>query len=60
MPVGKPVKHVLSHRIIYAHLYKITIPSTRKVPSEFVRIPKNKLPQYAVSRLVQKLLAQLI
>ena len=56
VPVGKSVKHVLSHRIIYADLYKVVLPPARKVPPEFVRIPVKDLPKYAVSRLVQKLL----
>jgi len=56
---GKPVKHVLSHRIIYAQLYKVVIPPTCKVPSEFVRVSIKELPKYAVSRLVQKLLEKI-
>ncbi|MBO7238506.1 MAG: NUDIX domain-containing protein, partial [Elusimicrobiaceae bacterium] len=57
--VGKPIKHVLSHRIIYAHIYKVVLPPTRKVPAEFLRVPVKDLPQYAVSRLVQKLLEKM-
>ena len=53
--VGKPVKHVLSHRIIWAQLYKVKLPPTVKVPSEFLRIKKTTLENYAVPRLVQKL-----
>ena len=56
VPAGKPVKHVLSHRIIYAQLYQVKLPPTQKVPTEFIRISKIALPKYAVSRLVQKLL----
>lgn len=56
---NKPVKHVLSHRIIYARIYKVVLPPTRKVPPEFMRIPKTDLPKYAVSRLVQKLLEKI-
>ncbi len=55
---GKPVKHVLSHRIIYAQLYKVVLPPVHKAPPEFLRIPVKELPKYAVSRLVQKLLEQ--
>lgn len=54
----KPVKHVLSHRIIYAYIYKVTVPPVRKVPDGFIKIPQKDLPKYAVSRLVQKLLEQ--
>ncbi len=54
----KPIKHVLSHRIIYAYIYKVVVPSARKVPDGFIKIPVKELPRYAVSRLVQKLLEQ--
>ena len=52
----KPVKHVLSHRIIYADLYKVTIPPSLKTPPEFIRVSQARVEDYAVSRLVQKLL----
>lgn len=54
----KPVKHVLSHRIIYAYIYKVVVSPARKVPDGFIKIPVKELPKYAVSRLVQKLLEQ--
>lgn len=54
-----PIKHVLSHQIIYAHLHKVTVSLARKVPDGFIKIPVDKLPKYAVSRLVQKLLERL-
>lgn len=57
--VGQPVKHVLSHRIIYADLYKVVLPPARKVPAQFLRVPVKDLPKYAVSRLVQKLLEKM-
>ena len=54
-----PVKHVLSHQIIYADLYRVKTPPTQKVPAEFIKIPLGQLGRYAVSRLVQKLLEKL-
>ena len=54
-----PVKHVLSHRIIYAYIYKVELPPARKVPGGFIKIAVKDLPKYAVSRLVQKLLEQI-
>ena len=54
--VGNPVKHVLSHRVIYASIYKVVIPPARKVPPGFIRVPVKDVGKYAVSRLVQKLL----
>ena len=57
--VGKPVKHVLSHRIIWAQLYKVVLPPAAKVPPEFLRVKKAALEKYAVPRLVQKLLERI-
>ena len=56
---ARAVKHVLSHRIIYADLYKVVLPPAAKVPPEFVRVKKTELEKYAVSRLVQKLLEKI-
>ncbi len=58
--VGSPVKHVLSHRIIWAQLYKVVLPPTAKMPPEFLRIKKSSLENYAVPRLVQKLLEKIL
>lgn len=54
--VAAPVKHVLSHRIIYADLYLVKLPSSLSVLPEFIRVPQDDVKKYAVSRLVQKLL----
>ncbi len=51
-----PVKHVLSHRVIYADLSEITLPPSVPVPEDFMAIAVRELKKYAVSRLVQKLL----
>ncbi|MBR4356159.1 MAG: A/G-specific adenine glycosylase [Elusimicrobiaceae bacterium] len=57
--VGKPVKHILSHRIIWAQLYRVKLPPTAKMPTDFVRAKKVTLEKYAVPRLVQKLLEKI-
>jgi len=54
-----PLKHVLSHQIIYAYIYKVKLPAARKVPAGFIKIPVAELPKYAVSRLVQKLVEKI-
>ena len=51
-----PLKHVLSHRVIYAALSEITLPPSAPVPPDFMAVPACALKKYAVSRLVQKLL----
>jgi len=53
-----PVKHILSHRIIYADLYQINLPPSLAVPPEYNRVLRSRVKEYAVSRLVQKLLEQ--
>lgn len=58
-PVGSPVKHVLSHQIIYACIYKVKLPLSCKVPAPFQKVPAEQLSKYAVSRLMQKLLEQI-
>lgn len=58
-PVGSSVKHVLSHQIIYAHIYKVKLPAAHKVPTLFEKIPACELQKYAVSRLMQKLLERI-
>lgn len=57
--VGKPIKHVLSHRIIWAQLYRVKLPPTAQVPPQFICVKKAELEKYAVSRLVQKLLEKI-
>lgn len=56
--VAGPVKHVLSHRIIYADLYRVKLPESFPVPAGFIRAAQEEVQKYAVSRLVQKLLEQ--
>ena len=61
-PAVAAMKHVLSHRVIFADLAFITVPASLPVPPEFTAVKETELKQYAVSRLVQKLLekAQLL
>lgn len=54
--VGREMKHVLSHRVIYANLYEVTLPEDTASFSGFRKIKAEEIGQYAVSRLVQSLL----
>jgi A/G-specific adenine glycosylase len=47
------VKHVLSHRVIYADFYEVVLPETTRSFAAYKRIEKKELDQYAISRLVQ-------
>lgn len=50
--VCRDVKHVLSHRVIYANFYEVTLPEQSTSFSAYQRIRIEDLEQYAVSRLV--------
>lgn len=54
-----PVKHVLSHRIIYARFYRVKVPSGWPVPPGFVRVGQSETGLYAFPRLLQKFLQKL-
>ncbi len=57
-PMGT-LKHVLSHQIIYGTIYKVKLPHSAKLPTEFIKIKKGDLKKYAIPRLVQKLLEKI-
>ena len=50
------LKHVLSHRIIFARFYMVRIPSENERISTFLKIRTDELNRYAVSRLTERYL----
>ena len=50
--VCRDVKHVLSHRVIYANFYEVTLPEESASFGDFKKIKADELGRYAVSRLV--------
>lgn len=50
--VCREVKHVLSHRVIYANFYEVILPENSKSFASYQKIKTEDLGQYAVSRLV--------
>ena len=54
--VCRGVKHVLSHRVIYANFYEVVLPEDTKSFSSYLQIPQEELGRYAVSRLVHAFL----
>lgn len=54
----KKVKHVLSHRIIYANFYEVTLPEDTRSFNQYIKIPVAKLEQYAVPRLIHQFLEE--
>ena len=54
--VSANVKHVLSHRVIYANFYEVFLPENSTSFSGYLRVKTDDLEQYAVSRLVHAFL----
>ncbi|MCD7938533.1 MAG: A/G-specific adenine glycosylase [Tannerellaceae bacterium] len=51
--VGSPVKHVLSHQVIYAVFYRVELKGPVPGLGNYLEIPSGELDKYAVSRLVE-------
>ena len=52
--VRKGVKHVLSHRVIYANFYEVILPENSASFAKYQRISVQDLHKFAVSRLVNQ------
>ncbi len=57
--VTSPLKHVLSHRIIYAQFISIIVSNTNIKLNELIKVPVNDIEQYAVSRLMELFLEKM-
>lgn len=51
----KGVKHVLTHRVLYADFYLLEVPVKPTLPADFTWIPEVRLTHYALPRLVELL-----
>ena len=49
--ICRNVKHVLSHRVLYANFYEVVLPEKTKSFSSYLKIKTNELEQYAVPKL---------
>lgn len=58
--VLRNVKHVLSHRVIYANFYEVVLPESSRSFSDYQCIRVEDLEQYPVSRLVHAFLEKYI
>lgn len=54
--VQRSVKHVLSHRIIRANFYEVSLPECTDSFSDYLRVSLDDLENYAVSRLIHQFL----
>jgi len=51
--ISNPMKHILSHRVIYAQLISITISNKNKSLNQFIQVPFKEIDRFAVSRLME-------
>ena len=51
-PVKRKVKHVLSHRIIWANFYELILPDEMEAPEGFLLVPEEEIHKFAVPNLV--------
>ena len=51
--ISNPMKHILSHRVIYAQLILITISNKNKSLNQFIQVPLKEIDRFAVSRLME-------
>ena len=56
----REIKHVLSHRVIYATFYEVILPEDTHSFAGFERIKINELEEYAVPRLLHRFFEQFI
>lgn len=54
------VKHVLTHRILYADFYLLEIGEKPELPSDYIWIPEADIDNYALPRLIDKFLSDQI
>lgn len=51
--ISKPVRHILTHRIINAQFFKISISDENQELGNYLKIPISSIHNYAVSRLIE-------
>lgn len=54
--LARHVKHVLTHRILYADFYLLELPARPALSPEYIWVPETELDTYGMPRLVQILL----
>ena len=58
--VCRNVKHVLSHRVLYANFYEVILPEETKSFSSYLKIKTSELEQYAVPKLIHAFLEKYV
>ena len=60
IPLQQHVKHVLTHRVLYADFYLLEVDERPKLPADYIWIKESELDDYAKPRLIEKLLSSLL
>ena len=55
----KNVKHVLTHRVLYADFYLLESNDKPEIPIDYIWIPESDIDNYALPRLIEVLLSNL-
>lgn len=58
--ICRNVKHVLSHRVLYANFYEVVLPEKTKFFSSYLKIKTSELEQYAVPKLIHAFLEKYV
>ena len=58
--LAKQVKHVLTHRVLYADFYLWEVETRPQLPDDYIWIKESELGDYAKPRLIEKLLTSLL
>ena len=48
-----PMKHVLSHRVIFAQFFTISVSNESELLKQFIQLPLNEIDKFAISRLME-------
>lgn len=57
--LAKQVKHVLTHRVLYADFYLWEVETRPQLPDDYIWIKESELDDYAKPRLIEKLLTSI-
>lgn len=58
--ICRNVKHVLSHRVLYANFYEVTLPEETNSFSSYQKVRVDELEQYAVPKLIHTFLEKYV
>ena len=58
--IRKNVKHVLTHRVLYADFYLLETNDKPEIPSDYIWIPESEIDHYALPRLIENLMNDIL